>query len=208
MDFKVGDMISVRHYSGSDLSKAIVIEKNFDIISIKLSKRATALRIQKGEPIVIGFESKNMVYISSCTVMSVEEDEKMLSLRADSIETLANKRLFERFPVSFESKIKIGSSKTEYFSLIKNISFSGMLVVSREDFPLYQELKFDLDIGEVLELKAVIIRKDKESENYEYGLKIVYTDPTTPTKIKKHLHKLKSEQEQYVNNFPKNKSKT
>jgi hypothetical protein len=72
---------------------------------------------------------------------------------------------------------------------------------SKIDFPLYQELKMDFNLGTVISLKAVVIRKSKEVSHFEYGIKLVYTDPHTPALIKKYLMHLKKEQEIYCSSM-------
>jgi hypothetical protein len=201
MDFKAGLVVSMRHYSDSNLNKGIILEADFERLTVKFDDNSSFSNFQAGDPVAIGFEVDSMVYISSCNILHVEHEEKKLVIKSDSLETLANKRLFERFPVSFNASVKIGSSKTEHSIIIKNISFNGMLACSKIDFPLYQEMKLDFNIGNLITLKAVIIRKSKEVSHYEYGIKLVYTDPHTPVIIKKYLQQLKKEQESYVNNM-------
>lgn len=199
MDFKAGVVVSMRHYSDSNLNKGIVVEANFEQITVKIEDESSISNFTIGDPIALGFEVDNLVYISSCNILNVDSSEKKITLKSDSLETLANKRLFERFPVSFNASVKIGASKTEHSIIIKNISFNGMLACSKIDFPLYQELKMDFNVGSMINLKAVIIRKSKEISHFEYGIKLVYTDPHTPALIKKYLQQLKKEQETYVN---------
>jgi hypothetical protein len=198
MDLKTGIIVSLKHYSSTNLYKGLVADSNFERISVKLDGNSDFTVFQEGDPLALGFESDNLVYISSCNILNININENILILKSDAIETLSNKRLFERFPVSFNANVKIGSSKTEHQLFVKNISFNGMLTCSKIDFPLYQEIKIDFDIGNPVSLKAVIIRKTKEVSHYEYGLRIVYTDPHTPAILKKYLQNLKKEQDSYV----------
>ena len=66
----------------------------------------------------------------------------------------------------------------------KNISFTGMMIHSKVDFPLFQELKFEIRAAVTIHIKAIIVRKVKDTYNYEYGLKINYTDVHTPNLLK------------------------
>jgi hypothetical protein len=204
MDIKVGEVVSVRHYSKTKLLDAIVTDVKFDLLYLKFTDKLNDFTYTSGDPVVLGFESNNLVYISSCNIMDVDQDESTMKLKTDSLETLTNKRLFERFPVSFNANITIGSSTTAHSCAVKNLSFNGMLACTKQDFPLYQELKFDFMIKYKISLKAIVIRKTKTEHNFEYGLKIVYTDPHTPSLIKKFLQTLKKEQEEYVNDLKQN----
>lgn len=204
MDFKVGNIVSVRHFSGSNLMQGVVSDSKYDIVTIDVTENISELKLDIGDPVVVGFEANSMVYISSCNVLDYSTSNSRIKLKSDTIEALANKRLHERFPVSFNASIRIGSSKTEYSSVIKNISFSGMLACSKHEFPLYQELKFDFDLGSTVTLKAIIIRKTKESNHFEYGLKIVYTDPHAPNIVKRFLAQIKKDQEEYLSKIKNN----
>ncbi len=201
MEFKHGVVVSMRHYSKNDLYKGVIIDSNYEFITVKLNEQTKMDLFSEGDPIAIGFEQDNLVYISSSSLLEYNKENLELVIKVDSLEVLANKRLFERFPVSFDASLKIGASKSEQKLLVKNISFNGMLACSKQDFPLYQEVKLDFFVGANVSLKAVIIRKTKEDHHYEYGLKLIYTDPSAPPIIKSYLNTLKKEQERYVSNI-------
>jgi hypothetical protein len=201
MKITAGDLVSIRHYSGTKLFKSLVTESNNDILKVKLIENITLLNCLTGDPIVLGSELDNDVYISSCTILDLEKDQNSILLKIDNYEATANKRLFVRFPVSIYAEARIGESQKKHLAIVKNISYSGMMIYSKTDFPLYQELKFDIHAGVTIHLKATIIRKVKDTYNYEYGLKIVYTDVHTPNLLKKYLLLLKKEQEDFIKKF-------
>lgn len=201
MKLKVGELVSIRHFSGTKLFKSLVLELNGDVVWIKLVEDIALLNCSTGDPIVLGHESENEVYISSCTFLDINKSKNALKIKIDNFETTTNKRLFVRFPVSIYAEATIGQSKVKNLAIVKNISFNGMMIHSKHDFPLYQKLKFKLHAGITISLKAIVIRKTKDTHNYEYGLKIVYTDVHTPNLLKKYLILLKEEQETFVRKF-------
>jgi hypothetical protein len=147
---------------------------------------------------VLGSEMNDEIYISSCTILGINKENNSIQLKIDNCETSKDKRLFVRFPVSIYAEAKIGESQKKHLTIVKNISFNGMMVYSKTDFPLYQELKFEIHAGITIHLKATIIRKVKDTYNFEYGLKINYTDVHTPNLLKKYLFLLKKEQEDFL----------
>ncbi|MDQ2085720.1 PilZ domain-containing protein [Herbivorax sp. ANBcel31] len=201
MELKVGDLVSIRHFSGTKLFKSLVLESNSDTIWVKLVEDIALLNCSIGDPIVLGYELEDEVYISSCTLLDMDKPQNALNVKIDNFETTTNKRLFVRFPVSIYAEARIGQSQTKNLAMVKNISFNGMMIHSKHDFPLYQELKFDLHVGITIHIKAVVIRKTKDTHNYEYGLKILYTDVHTPNLLKKYLVLLKKEQEEFMKKF-------
>ena len=198
MEVKVGDLVSVRHYTGTKLYRGVIVRVKYEELDIKFLEEVALLNCVAGDPVVLGFDSESQIHIASCNVVEVDKKENKLILKVDAVQTLANKRFSERFPVSFLASIRIGESQTSYMAVVKNVSFTGMLVHSKTDFPLYQELKLNLNLGVMVSLKAIIVRKQKNAYNYEYGLKLVYIDATTPALLKKYLSFLMKEQEDFV----------
>ncbi len=198
MNIKSGEVVSIRHCSGTKLFKSIVLETNGDILSIKLFEEIALLNCFEGDPVVLGFELDNEVYMASCNILNVDKKGNALSLKVDNFETITNKRLYERFPVSFYADVRIGESQKKNLVLVKNISLNGLMVNTKVDFPLYQELKFEIHLDIKIHLKATIIRKTKDSHYFEYGLKIIYTDVNTPKVLKKLILILKQEQEEFI----------
>src|SRR3989339_536637 len=128
MDIKTGEVVSIRHYSGIKLFKSIVVERSLDNVTIKIIEEIESLNCLEGDPIVLGFESENEIYIASCNIVKIKKEESQIVVKFDNIETLANKRISERYPVSFYADIRIGESQTKHLALVKNISFTGLII--------------------------------------------------------------------------------
>jgi len=207
MEIKTGDIVSVRHFSGTKLFKSLVLESQNEVLLVKPVEDITLLNCSQGDPLVLGSELESEIYISSCTILALNKEQNTIEIKIDNCETTTNKRLFVRFPVSLYAEARIGESQKKHLAIVKNISYSGMMVFSKTDFPLYQELKFEIHTGAgvTINLKATIIRKVKDTYNYEYGLKIVYTDVHTPNLLKKYLILLKKEQEESIRKFKEQK---
>ncbi len=198
MNIKSGEIVSIRHCSGTKLFKSIVLDSIEDTLSVKLFEEIALLNCSEGDPVVLGFEYDSQVYMASCNILDLDKKENTLELKVDNFETITNKRLYERFPVSFYADVRIGESQKKNLVLVKNISLNGLMVNTKLDFPLYQELKFEMHLDIKIHLKATIIRKTKDAHNNEYGLKIVYTDVNTPKVLKKLILILKQEQEEFI----------
>lgn len=198
MNIKPGEVVSIRHCSGTKLFKSIVLESMEDNLSIKLFEEIALLNCSEGDPVVLGFEVENDIYMASCNILEMNKKDNKLTLKIDNFETLTNKRLYQRFPVSFYADARIGESQKKHLVLVKNISLNGLMINTKSDFPLYQELKFEMHLDVKLHLKATIIRKSKDPHYYEYGLKIIYSDVNTPKILKKLILILKQEQEEFI----------
>ncbi|NMB33706.1 MAG: PilZ domain-containing protein [Clostridium sp.] len=201
MEIQIGDLVSIRHFSGTKLFKSLVLESNNDIVNVRLIEDITLLNCSQGDPIVLGCELDNDVYIASCTILNMDKQQNTLEVKIDNYETTSNKRLFVRFPVSLYAEAQIGEARKKHLAIVKNISFTGMMIHSKNDFPLYQELKFEIRAAVTIRIRAVVVRRVKDIYNYEYGLKINYTDVHTPNLLKKYLVLLKNEQEEFIGKF-------
>ncbi len=171
MNINKNDIVSIRHCSGKRLFRCVIVDKNFDDLVLNFIDEIVMFECSEGDPVVLGFESENEIYIASCNIIKIDKVANNLSITIDSMEILRNKRLSERFPVSVYSNIKIGESQTKHIGLIKNISFTGILLYSKSEFPLYQKLKININVGVPLTIQAVVVRKSRELHNFEYGLK-------------------------------------
>ena len=147
MEIKAGDIVSVRHFSGTKLFKSLVLESRNEALLVKLVEDITLLNCSQGDPLVLGSELENEVYISSCTILGIDKEQNTIGMKVDNCETTTNKRLFVRFPVSLYAEARIGESQKKHLAIVKNISYTGMMLFSEIDFPLYQELKFEIHAG-------------------------------------------------------------
>ena len=99
--------------------KSLVLQSNGDVISVKPIEDITLLNCSKGDPIVLGCELDNNVYIASCTTLNMDKQQNTLELKIDNYETTSNKRLFVRFPVSLYAEARIGESHKKYLAIVK-----------------------------------------------------------------------------------------
>lgn len=194
-----GTSISVRHYSGLSPFKSIVLEATEEIITIKLAKEFAAMNFLDGDPVVFGIVSGNQVHIVGCNIIKVNHKEGILELRIDKVESDAEKREYERFPVSLYADMRMRESRKKYLAIIKDISYYGMLVYSKEDLQTNQQLEIDIYLDKtMIFLKGSVARKDKNPNYYEYGLKITYEDASSLNYVRDYLKRLKESQEDAV----------
>jgi len=50
MEIKVGDLVSIRHFSGTKLFKSLVLESNNDEVLLKLTEDIALLNCSIGDP--------------------------------------------------------------------------------------------------------------------------------------------------------------
>ncbi|MCX7920781.1 MAG: PilZ domain-containing protein [Clostridia bacterium] len=199
MQIKVGDVVSVRHYSGISPFKSIVVEAGEGVVSVKLSKQFAALNYFEGDPIVLGFEKHSEIYVASCTIEHLSPKDSTVSLKIEDIEFITNKRVYERFPVSFYADVRIKGSRNKSTATVKNISLGGLMICTKKDYHPDEMLEVDVVMdNSTLFLDVSIIRKAEIANGFEYGLKIIYKNLQNQDMMKQYINTLKKEQESFI----------
>lgn len=199
MGINAGDVISIRHYSGINPFKSVVLSTNDDILVIKLTKEFAAMNFLEGDPVTFGFEAEDRVHIVGCDVARINARENVAELRIDKIESGAERREHERFPVSLYADIKDPVSRKKFLVAVKDISYYGMLIYSKEQFPTGQNVEIDIYMDKTMMfLKGNILRKIQGQHYMQYGLKVMYDDLGSMNYMKDFLRRLKETQEEFV----------
>lgn len=139
-----GDVISVRHYSGVNPFRSIVIGTSEDILKIKLTKDFAILNFCVGDPVVIGVESQARLQVLGCKILNINAKEGTIEVVMDKIDSEADQRRHERFPVSLYADIRVKHEKKKCLATIKDISYYGMLIYCKAEFSLGDQLEVDV----------------------------------------------------------------
>lgn len=174
---KSGDHIMVGHYSSINSFHSTVVGVYQDKIEIQLTKDSTFLEFAIGDPIVLGIKEDQKMHVIGCDIDKVKSQEKRLELIVDKIGEEANQRRYQRIPVSLYSDLRDKFRKRKCLGLIKDISNYGMLIYSKTDFEVGEEIEIDLYMDKrMIFLKAEIMRKVLEENYIQYGVRIIYED--------------------------------
>ncbi|MCX7745687.1 MAG: PilZ domain-containing protein [Clostridia bacterium] len=194
-----GSVLSIRHYSGVNPFKSILMEQNEETLSVKLTKDFAIMNFLEGDPVVLGFELGNQVYILGCDILKIHAKENYIILKIDKIDSDANKRLYERFPVSIYADVRSRDNKKKCLVTIKDISYYGMMIYSKCEFRASEELFFDIYMDKImLFLKCAIVRRAERQNFFEYGIRIMYEDVNSMNFMKEYLKRLKEEQDESI----------
>lgn len=196
---KVGDIISVRHYSGINPLKSIVLSMEGDTVKLKLIKDFTVLNFLEGDPMVFGIESHGEIHMVGCNIVKINCKDGIVETTIDKVDSGANQRMHERFPVSLYADIRAKLIKKKHLTVIKDISFYGMLIYCKSEFRIAEQLEVDIYMEKTMVfLKCEIIRKKQSSNYIEYGLRILYESVNSMNYIKEYLRRLKHDQEESI----------
>lgn len=200
MEFvKSGDIISVRHYSGVNPFKSVVVESGEDRLKIKLTKDFALMNFLEGDPVVIGMESEGNIKIFGCKIVEINAKDRIIEVSIDKVDLEAEQRRHERFPVSLYADVRVKTDGKKHLATIKDISFFGMLIYSKSNFSVGDELELDIYMEKnMVFLKCEILRKVQGDVYNKYGVRIIYQDVNSMNFIKEYLRRLKEAQEDAI----------
>lgn len=209
MDFlNPGNVVSVRHYSGVNPFKSVVVDVTGDYLKLKLTKELSIVNFLEGDPAVIGIEQENddpakiNIQVIGCTITNIFKKEGIIEVYLDQLEEEANQRRHERFPVSIYADVRIKMDRKKHLAIIKDISYYGMLILSKSEFSVGDELDFDIYMENSMAfLKCEVIRKVADPVYNKYGLRVIYEDINSMNFVKEYLRRLKEAQENSMRNI-------
>lgn len=206
--FKPGDVVSVRHYSGVNPFKSVVVDATEDFLKMKLTKELSIVNFLEGDPAVVGIEKENDEHVKSniqiigCTITNIFKKDGIVEVCLDKLESEADQRRHERFPVSIYADVRIKMDRKKYLAIIKDISYYGMLIFSKSEFSVGDELDFDIYMENTMAfLKCEVLRKVVDPVYNKYGLRVIYEDVNSMNFVKEYLKRLKEAQEDSVRNM-------
>jgi len=192
---KQGDIVSIHHYSGINPFKSVVMEINSDTILLKLAKEFAVMNFLEGDPVVLGLERGDEIIIIGCNISEIRPKQDIIELKIDKLDEGSEKRQWERYPVSIYADIRTKNCRKKSIATIKDLSCYGMLIYSKTDFPLHEQLEIDIYMEKtMIFLKTNIARKVQSKNYFEYGLGILYEDSNSLNYMKDYLKKLRQEQ--------------
>lgn len=174
MSYYSGEPVEVSHFSVAYMVKACIdnMEPD-DIVGIRVNSCIPMGDFSPGDPVAMTYKLEDQVVRCECTIISVESEKRHFSARIESESKYAERREFERFPVSLCAKLFTQSGDINIV-YIKDVSLNGMGVVSNFDYEVGQNVKLSFYIeDEKLSLDLGIVWKVKKELNNHYGLKLV-----------------------------------
>lgn len=199
MNIKIGDVVTIQHYSGLNPFRSIVLETGDGMIKLRLVKEFAIIRFFEGDPLVVGYEKDSRLYIMGCVVENIDPVKNSIEVRVDKVESDAQKRAYERYPVSLYADVRIYGENKKHLATVKDISCYGMQIYSKTEFPDNSELSMDIYLEKnVISIKANIVRKITRSCYFEYGIKIIYDNSAAFGHMNDYITVLKADQEESI----------
>lgn len=185
---RIGDDVEFKHFALFNLIKAFPVEVNENSIKIQAKEAVAAPNIKPGDHVVVNFTSGEM-YVLSGEIESVDKlDPLEVTIKINKIEKMKDFRKGEKFAVSLSASIKIIGIAESVPAVAKNISFGGAKINCKEEIMQEDvvEITITIDKSTRYGFKGRVVRKNKVTDYFEYGLEIT---EITETNLK-NLHHL------------------
>jgi hypothetical protein len=198
MKFKAGEIVTLKHYSIDNNNKGIISEAFSDGIVIKPEKDFLVYSFFDSDPVVIGYESENIINLCESTVSFIDYKENSFTLTINNIQSIKNKRITQRFPVSLCAYII--NNNAQIFSYIRNISLDGLCLCSKQEFKKGDVFSINTRIANIeLNFKAKIVWKNVSKVGFEYGLEFHSVNSEVSNTLERCIEILRRDQEIAVN---------
>ena len=169
MMFKIGEIVTLKHYSGKKITKGIITNICSEHIIIRPEKDFLIYNYFDNDPIVVGYEEENIINVCEGIISFIDYEANYFGLEIQSIEPLTDKRITERYPVSLFAYTYYNNEKS--FAYIRNISLDGISLCSRHNFEKGSNVAIHTMIeNSDLTIQATVMWKKDNKHGFEYGL--------------------------------------
>jgi hypothetical protein len=200
LELKIGEPILIKHYLYIHPLRSVILDFNENIVSIHLLKEFVNLNFLVDDPVVITYENDKIVSILGGVVETIYATDRKLNIVVDNVTVEAQKRSYERFPISLYADVTQKDKRGRDTVVLKDISEFGLQIFSKADYPLKTELNIDIYMEKkVIFLRTTVVRKEARTNYIEYGLIINFDTPATMSYVKDYIDSLKKEQEKAIN---------
>jgi len=209
--FQTRSMISIRYGENENwmLNSIKSIEIENDIIEMLINIEYINKVIMKGDNVDIKVGFIDDIYTAVGNVEEIILDlPQSVKIKIKSIKKLEDKREEIRYHVNLNSLIKGKNIDGVDFSVVTNISKSGIGIISKENFSIGINIFIDIFINEnvCLKLKGTSIRKTIRGRNIEYGLVTTPVDTANKEILNKYLEGLEEKERVMISTIKKIKN--
>jgi hypothetical protein len=160
LKLKVGEIVTLKHYSGKKINKGLISDVESNNVVVRPEKDFLIYSYFIDDPLVLGYENENIVSICEAVVTDIDYNKNTISVNIKNIQTLTNKRITQRFPVSLSAYITNHNEKL--FAYIRNISLDGLSICS----------KLEKNKGDIINVQTII-----ENKELIFDAKIMWKKP-------------------------------
>lgn len=169
--------------------------KNVDenVIEMNLNDYYFRKGLMVGDFISVRFSYSENEYILDGQVIDIDiYNEYSVTVFVNNINIYKNRRHHYRYYAKLGANLKIDSSEKGTYSIVTNISFSGVGIISKANINVGASVLLDLFLSSknIIPIKGSIVRKKALNYGYEYGIAISEIEGEIQERLKDLLDKL------------------
>lgn len=190
-----GSIIYTRCLYNDEWVPNTIKEVGYSLVKINLNDYYFGKGVMVGDFISLRLSLSDNEYILEGEISDIDiYDTYTISIFINNINIYKNRRKHFRYFAKLGSSIKTDPTEKGTYSIVVNLSLSGIALISKANISLNKTVFLDLFLSSknIIPLSGVIIRKKALNYGYEYGIVITDIEETMKNKIKKLIDKLES----------------
>lgn len=191
-----GNTIYTRFFPNDEWIPNTIRDLDDNTLSINLNEYYFRKGVMVGDFISIRVSCPENEYILEGEITDIDiYDTYSVNIFINNINIYKNRRKHFRYYAKLGASLKSNNSEKGTYSIVTNISLSGVALISKANINLNTQVYIDLFLSSknIIPVNGVIVRKKALNYGYEYGIAIVNSDDTTHEKIRKLIDKLEND---------------
>ena len=187
-----GIIIETKHKNANDWVVTEIVSCFADYIELRQVEDYLTSVVMLGDKLLCRIITPKTIYIIRAEVYNVKFASRTLILKAYKLETVENTRTRNRYDVYLSSSIKKVDWIGEEYSVVVNISVSGLSLITKAKLDIDDKIQVSIYFKGFQNIIAEcsIRWKGEFNENPLYGLSIDYMDEISDFKYKNFIKKV------------------
>jgi len=204
---KEGLVINTRFSSRNIWYQNVVCKVKNNLVYLPLIKGYLQNIIMPGSNLIIKYSIENFEYVFEGIVCEIVVDDfAYIVLKINKSEEIINSRVFLRYDTYLAANITPCESSASIFSIILNISLTGIAFVSKYEFDYSEDNEVIILIPGHQRIygKGKIIRKSTKNDCFDYSMQFTDMDDFNNNILASYLTQLETDMSDLQKNYEQN----
>ncbi|MCX7709065.1 MAG: PilZ domain-containing protein [Clostridia bacterium] len=200
MKIHCGADVFIYHFSSKLNIKGSVIDADNNLLVIQTDEGRINNAISEGEPAVIFYREESNIAMIGCIVKEKMSRRGSFQVLCDNTVIQGqNKRMYERYPVSYYADLKVVNEQRRYVAFLKDISKYGLRIITDAQLNPGKKIEISLYLEKkILFISALIVRCAQGKKYFDYGAILTIEDFHSLREIS---NLIRITTEDYINRF-------
>ena len=167
----------LRHYTKIKTMNCSVVSGDINkLVTVKFDDTdCKNVNLLKGDPVLLGIiGNNNEIQLFGGRIIAITDGNLLICPKEVKTEVLELRRDYYRYPVSLLADVKVVDTPNWKDACIIDISYSGMRICSEANLNIGSIIEINIYLSNnVTKFQAIIVRKSKTFNRFEYGTKIL-----------------------------------